>query len=70
MKRLALLALAAAFALVLALSAPAFAYTCEFVRSYRDEIVAMPPATRAMWIKRLGISRKQVRQARACLRGG
>jgi len=54
-------------ALVFVLARPASAYTCEHARQYRAEILSMPKVELRRWIKALGLSRKQVRQARACL---
>jgi hypothetical protein len=49
--------------------AEAHAYSCELVRQYRTEIQSMDSRTKRTWIKRLKISKSQVRKARECLRG-
>lgn len=67
------LAMALVSAVVLALlilTARANGYTCEDAKRYRIEIETMPPEVRRIWIKKLGITKKQVRQARKCLREG
>lgn len=42
--------------------------SCETVRAYRAEIAAMPPETRSQLARSFGITRKQRRQAMACLK--
>ncbi len=60
---------AIAFLALLAFSESAAAYSCSLVRQYKAEIVAMSDADRKTWIKRLGLTKKVVREARRCLRG-
>jgi hypothetical protein len=43
-------------------------FSCATVRAHRAEIEGMSPAMRSFWIKTLHVTRKQQRQARACLR--
>lgn len=43
-------------------------FSCDLVRSYRAEIAAMSPETREAWKRRLHVTRKMQRQAKACLR--
>jgi hypothetical protein len=42
--------------------------SCETVRSYRAEIAAMSPETKTKLAQSFGVTRKQRRQAMACLR--
>lgn len=49
--------------------ASAMPYTCADAKQYRAVIIAMPDKELRAWIKALGLSRKQVREARRCLRG-
>jgi hypothetical protein len=65
---LAIVLMVAILALV-AFCGPASAYSCDLVRQYRDEIAAMDSKTKRTWIKRLKISKSQVRKAARCLRG-
>lgn len=43
-------------------------YTCADVRQFRAEIIALSKEQRREWIEALGLSKKQVRQVRSCLR--
>jgi hypothetical protein len=54
---------------LVALCGPALAIPCELVREYRATIEAMDSRTKRTWIKRLKISKAQVRKAARCLRG-
>lgn len=61
--------LALALIVCVVAKAPAHEFTCEHVRSFKPVIASMSADELKAWIKRLGLSRKQVRQGRACLRG-
>jgi hypothetical protein len=64
------LAVAALVVLVwLIFPAKAHAYPCELIREHRATIEAMDSKTKRTWIKRLKISKSQVRKAARCLRG-
>jgi hypothetical protein len=47
---------------------PDFPFSCETVRSYRAEIESMSRATKVALARQFRITRKQRRQAEACLR--
>jgi hypothetical protein len=58
-------------AIIVALIAPASAHwTCADALQYRTEIQNLTAEQRKHWIKVLRLTKRQVRQARACLRGG
>jgi hypothetical protein len=46
----------------------AHAYSCDLIREHRATIEAMDARTKRTWIKRLKISKAQVRKAARCLR--
>ena len=46
-----------------------FAISCDVVRTWRKQINAMSAQTKAEMARRFNITRKQRRQAYACLRG-
>jgi hypothetical protein len=62
-----LMATCAFFALV-GSAAPSHAIPCDLVREHRATIEAMDSRTKKTWIKRLKISKAQVRKAARCLR--
>lgn len=47
---------------------PNFPFSCETVRDYRAQINRMSPADRSYWARKFNITRKQRRQAMACLK--
>jgi hypothetical protein len=54
---------------LVAFCGPAHAIPCELIREHRATIEAMDARTKRTWIKRLKISKAQVRKAARCLRG-
>jgi hypothetical protein len=48
---------------------PDFAISCDTVRAWRKQINAMSAQTKAEMARQFNITRKQRRQAYACLRG-
>lgn len=44
--------------------------SCDTVRGWRGAVESMSAAQRAALARKFNVTRKQIRQARACLRGG